>query len=111
MENRETKTVKVGEHEVVMHTYITGREARAIEGAFMDKIELKQAGESQEISGFNGSMLAERQDLQIKAVVVSVDGNSQDVVSAVLDLPSKESEEIMKKVMEIVEPKKEVAGN
>lgn len=108
---RETKTVNVAGHEVVMYTYITGREARNIESTLMDKLEMKQKGGEQEISGFKGSMLTERQDMQIKAVIVSVDGKTDDVVGAVLDLPSKESEEIMTYVKELTESKKSEAGN
>jgi hypothetical protein len=110
-QTRETKEIKVGSHVVVVHTYVTGRELRAIEGAMMDKLEMSQEGDQQKISGFKGSMLAERQDMQIKAVVVSVDGKTENVVDAVLDLPAKESEEVLDYVKELTEPKKEDAGN
>lgn len=108
---RETKELTIGKHTVVVHTYVTGRELRQIEGAMMDKLEMSQKDGSQEIKGFKGSMLAERQDMQIKAVVVSVDGQSDNVVDAVLDLPATESEQIMDYVKELTEPKKEEADN
>lgn len=111
MSDRETKELTIGGHKIVAHTYVTGREMRDIEGAMMDKLEMSQKDGSQEIKGFKGSMLANRQDMQIKAVVVSVDGKTENVIDAVLDLPSKESEAILDYVKEITEPKKEEAGN
>lgn len=107
---RETKEVQVGEHKLVINTYITGREARDIESVMMNKLEVGGLEGKPEIKGFNAEMLSDRQDLQVKAVIVSIDGVTENVVDAVLDLPSTESEEIMKYVLEITEPKKEEAG-
>lgn len=111
-EQRETKEVKVGKHTLVVNTYITGREARDIEGALMDKLEMSQSVDrGTEITGFKGSQLKERQDFQVKAVIVSFNGNTENIIEAILDLPSTQSEEVMKIVREIAEPKKEEAGN
>lgn len=108
---RETKVLEIGSHEVVVHTYVTGRELRNIESAMLDKLEMSQKGKEQEITGFKGSMLADRQDMQIKAVVVSVDGKTENIVDLVLDLPAQESEQIMDYVKELTEEKKEEADN
>ena len=108
---RETKTLEIGTHKVVVHTYITGRELRNIESAMLDKLEMSQKAGEQEITGFKGSMLADRQDMQIKAVVVSVDDKSESIVDLELDLPAKESEKIMEYVKELTEEKKEEADN
>ena len=108
---RETKELKVGSHAVVVHTFVTGRELRNIEGAMMDKLEMSQKGKEQEITGFKGSMLADRQDMQIKAVVVSIDGKSDNIVDAVLDLPATESEEVLDYVKDLTESKKEEADS
>lgn len=113
MSERETKEVKVGDHTLVVHTFITGREARDIEGSMMDKLEMSQSTDKgTEITGFKGSQLKERQDMQIKAVVVSFNEVTETakVLDAILDLPSKESEEIMNVVKEIADPKED-AGN
>ena len=108
---RETKELNIGEHKVVVNTYVTGREMRNIESSMMDKLEMSQKGKEQEITGFKGSMLSERQDMQIKAVVVSVDGRSENIIDAVLDLPTTESEQILDYVKELTEPKKDEADN
>lgn len=115
MSEREKKEVEIKDGEkvykIVHNVYITGRELRAIEGAMFNDISFTQKGKDQEFTGLNGKMLELRQDEQIKAVIVSVDGNDKDVVSAVLDLPSKVTEAIMAVVTGITEPKKEEAGN
>lgn len=105
---RETKEHKVGSHTLVVNSYITGREARDIEGAIMNKLELSQSiGKGTEIKGLYGIQIRERQDLQVKAVVVSIDSNSEKVLDSILDLPSSESEEIMNIVRDVAEPKKD----
>ena len=111
-EQRETKEIKVGNHVLIVNTYITGREARNIEGAIIDQLEISQsAGEGQKVEGLKGAQLKDRQDMQIKSVVVSVNGKNENVVDLVLDLPSDDSEKIMELVIEIAEPKKETASN
>lgn len=108
---RETKELEVGNHKLVVHTYVTGREMRNIESAMMDKLELSQKGDEQKITGFKGSMIADRQDMQIEAVVVSIDGTTENVVDAILDLPATESEQIMDYIKSLTEPKNEEADS
>ena len=109
---RETKEVKVGKHTLIVNTYITGREARDIEGSMMDKIEMNQSTTNgMEITGFKASHLKDKQDLQVKAVIVSFNGSNENMLDKILDLPSKEREKIMEIARDIAEPKKEVAGS
>lgn len=109
-EQRETKEVKIGEHVLIINAYITGREARDIDAALMEKIEMSQStNKGTEIKGLYGGQLKERQDMQIKAVIVSFDGKKEKIIDLVLDLPNYESEKVMKIVREIADPKKEDA--
>ena len=108
--NRETKEIKIGEHTVVVNTYLTGREVRDIENALIDKLEMKQTPSGQEISGIKGSVLKEREDNQIKAVVVSMDGSADNLLNRLLDLPAGQYDEVMVYVKTLTE-KKEVATN
>ncbi len=108
---RETKEVKIGSHILIVKTYITGREARDIESAFMDKLDLSQSQEKgTEIKSFKAGQLKEKQDMQVKSVVVSFDGQKENVLDLILDLPVAESEEVMNVIRDIAEPKKEEAG-
>jgi len=110
-DTRQTKILTVGEHQVEVNTFITGRELREIESAMMDKLEMKQKGGEQEISGFRGSMLVDRENAQIKAVVVSIDGTKENIIERVLDLPASEYKQVMAYVSEVAEPKKEQPSN
>ena len=111
-EQRETKEVKAGKNTLIINTYITGREARDIESSLMDKLEMSQNVEKgTEIKGFSGSLLRDRQDMQVKYIVVSVNGKSENILDTILDLPVKESEEIMEIIRGVAEPKKEAASN
>lgn len=105
--NRETKTLDIGNHKIVVNTYLTGREVRDIDSALMDKLEIRQVGKSQEISGLKGSMLKEQEDMQIKAVVVSIDGSSDNIVDRLIDLPHEQYQQVMQHI-KIVVGKKEV---
>lgn len=112
MENqRETKELEVQGHKFIMNTYVTGRDLREIESAMLTDIQVTQRGEEQEMSGFNSKMLEARQDAKIKAVVVSIDGKTENIIDLVLDLPAPIYNEVMVYVNELTEPKKEEAGN
>lgn len=106
MENlRETREISVGGHVIVLNTYITGRESRAIEQSMYDKLHLSQRNGEQEISGIKGSVIIEREDAQIKAVVVSIDGNSENIVERLLDFASEHYDEVLTEVRAVVEKK------
>ena len=93
-------------HKVELHTYITGREKRAIESVFYRDVEMTQTGAEQTIKGFKGAALEEAQNAAITAVVVSVDGNTSNVLDRVLDLPAVDYQEVIAAINEITEGKK-----
>jgi hypothetical protein len=67
---------------------------------------MKQRGGEQEVTGFKGAVLAEAQDSAIRLVVVSVDGQTDDVVNRVLDLPAQDYKEVIAAINEVTEGKK-----
>jgi hypothetical protein len=67
---------------------------------------MRQRGGEQEVTGFKGTVLAEAQDSAIRLVVVSVDGQTDNVVDRVLDLPSQDYKEIIAAINEVTEGKK-----
>lgn len=114
-EKRETRKVEVknGETMVVveMNTFITGRELRSIESALLDEMLVKQKTQNEQEVVMTGKMLVARQDAQIIAAVVSIDGQTDRIVDRVLDLPAPITQEIMQHVKELTESKKADAGN
>lgn len=100
---RETKkiTTPVDKHEVVVKTWLTAREKRAISAVFLDKA--KFSGESKNFD-IDGSALNELQDTQIENVVISVNGVQEKVLDLCLDMKDKDYEAVLKAIDEVVNP-------
>ena len=78
MENRETKTIKtpIGGNEVVIYTYVTGGEKRRLAEPYLrEDLEMSQ-------KHFQG------QDAALNTIIVSIDGNKEDIVKKILDMHS-----------------------
>lgn len=104
--NRSTKTITtIGGHEIVLLDYVTGLEVRAIKNVFMKKMDVKQDKEGPS-AAFNGEVTFEAEDKSIETVVVSVDGVTENVVDAVLSLPSNDYDEVIRAINETTDPKK-----
>ena len=105
-ETRETETLDVKGHQVVVNSFLTGRDMREIQTSMYADLQLKQKGLEQEMTGISGKTIVAREDAQIKAVIVSIDGNT-DVVNALLDLREDAYEAILAVVKEKADPKVE----
>lgn len=106
---RETKEVVIEGHNLVVLTYITGREQRSVQVNLLDKLEVS-GGTAKELSGLKGSMMLDQRDEYVNIIVKSIDGKTDNTLEEVLNLPSKESDAIFQYVSNIVEGK-EVASN
>jgi hypothetical protein len=104
-QQRETKELIVGNHKLVVVTYITGRELRAIENAVVDKFQVKQKGTEQELVGSKSEAMNSREDELIRQVVRSFDGVAEGVVDLVLDLPAPELFEVTGYVYSLTQKK------
>ncbi len=102
---RETKELIVGEHKLIVNTYLTGREIRDIQSSMLSKVEMEQKGGETKMSGFSGEMIAVQEDHQIRAVVKSFDGVVEGIVDLILDLRAEQYEEVMAYVKSIAEKK------
>ena len=111
--NREniTFTTPSGQNTLVLNSYITGREKRAISAVYLKEVgDLTQ--EEVKAKGHRGAIIEAVQDLTIRSVVVSVNGKKDgddlgngikfDVVNYLLDLRSSEYDAVSKKINEIV---------
>lgn len=112
--NRETKSVTTPQgHAIVLHTYITGRDRRALAAIFLNK-DVSFDMETENIKGFDASLIDKAQDLAFNTVVVSfdghkngdiVDGKTFSVVDAILDLPDADTKFIVNAVNEVTTDK------
>lgn len=100
---RETKTITVPSGvEVVMKTYLTGREKRDISSSAMPTSIDYNTEDG--VKGLNPQKIMEAQeDATLRAVIVSIDGRSEgDMVERVLSMRSSDSDCILAAAKEIV---------
>ena len=94
-------------HTVVLREFITGREQREIQQIFLRKVQMgKLTMDEPTINSFDASAVGEAQDKAVAFVVVSVDGNTEGVVDAVLNLQSQDTQEVIDAINEITAGKK-----
>jgi len=89
---REFKTTNG--HNVTMYDYVTGSEARAIKAVHQKPSTEGKATEDA------------AHDYALKTLVLSLDGNSEDLVNRILDLPLQDFAEITAALTELLDPKK-----
>lgn len=110
MENnkRETKeyTTPSG-RKVVLNSYITGRENREITNIFLEKAEMTMVGNTPNITGIKGDITNLAENKTIELMVVSVDGQTDNVLDTILDLPTQDYDFIVLTMNELKGKKKQ----
>lgn len=93
---RETKTLTtpIGKVEVVMNAYVTGGEKRKLRDIFMDENKT-------DMEKFNNA-----EDLAWQTVVVSIGGNTENIVEAILNMRAEDTKFITDEVNQITAEKK-----
>ena len=98
MENtRETKEFKTssGKNTLVLYTYATGREMRAIDSKYVSSMKLDLKNGEPSMNNIDMSVAYEAENEMIKALVVSINGSTEGVIDAILDLHQDEYNEII----------------
>lgn len=99
MNERETKKITTPKgNEVVMNTYLTGRERRDMQGIFLKDTSIDGKSGQMEITNFKGSTITEANDFILKSLLVSLNGNTENVFDRVLDLHGDEYDFIKNEV-------------
>lgn len=100
--DRPTKTFKTDKgHEIELYTYATGREFQAIQNALIGSMDLGIEGQEPKVESIDFEKQTEANNEAIKTLVVSVDGEEEDVLDKVLDLPSDDYQEVLDKVNDL----------
>jgi hypothetical protein len=100
---RENKMIKTsGGHEIVLKSYLTGREVNKLKEIVYSKINYQGQGEdiTQNIN-LPGSMVLEQELAALEVCVVSIDGITDGVSDAIQDLKASEYQEIVNAVNEV----------
>ena len=102
---RETKEIiiPVGKNKIIIKSWLTGRERRAIRSVLLEEVKFGQTGEGEVAPEYNiqGSVLNKAQDKAFESVIVSIDGNSDDIVNNILDMRDKDFDFVVKEIDEV----------
>jgi len=93
-------------HVIVVKEYITGREANEIQGSYLKNAKVKIVNGAPQIDDFDVTADDKAKRLMIELMIISVDGNTEGVTDAVLDLNNIDYEEVVEKLNELTGKKK-----
>jgi len=100
---RETKTITtpIGKHKVVLKAWITGREKRELRNVFLKNVKDVSGKEEPEKMLTSAEIINEAENKAIETVVVSVDGETKNVLDKILDMRAKDFEFIIEEINKI----------
>lgn len=98
---RETKEIKVGEHKVVLKTYLTVRENREIRDILLKNVKLGVEEGEAKIDTIPPEIISQIEDKTIEMVIFSFDGDKEKVLEKVLDLRGNEFADLMAEVNKV----------
>lgn len=105
-----TKTITTphGGNEVVIKQFITGFDDEAIEGIYTESIEELPTpateGQPSAPIKFDGKVVQKAEREAVKRVVVSVDGDSSDVINAIYNMRKEDTKFVKDQVNLVVNP-------
>lgn len=86
MSERETKTIQAGVHTVTIKSYLTPREVNTIKQLVYKNISYNAKGsEVQQGIAISGEFLLEQELKTLEVCIISIDGNSADIVNRLQD--------------------------
>ena len=107
---RTTKEVKIEGVSFVIKEYATALEANAIQQAYYKGVkvgvDMNGTSPSPKITEFDPGVQFEQKKEMVSQMVVSVDGDTNDILNRCLDLPSDIWEELVGVIDEVVAKKK-----
>lgn len=98
---RETTSFKtpVSQQEVVIKSWLTGREKRKIQEVYLNEMSFK-GGEDASYD-LRGELVNKAQDVAIQTVVVSVDGKAENILDILLDMRGQDFDFVVEQINKI----------
>ncbi|CAB4151497.1 hypothetical protein UFOVP594_18 [uncultured Caudovirales phage] len=96
--DRETKTITIGGHEVVMKTYASAIETQSIKHALYRGAKMEMSGETPKISDFNFAAQDEVEKEMVNQLVISIDGDTANILTRALDWPNVHYQELVQEL-------------
>jgi hypothetical protein len=108
MVDRQTTSVTTQAGNVIeLRSYLTGREAADIKSILLSSLKMTLSDfESKKVdmSGLSGGVLAEQERKTLSYLLVSINGETENAVEKLLDLPSTEYDFVLKEIEKIKNP-------
>ena len=92
---------------IVLYAYLTGREVTELKSAQFSSVKMKMsdpASKKFDAPNFDGSIVVTKELEEMKKFVVSLNGDTDNPVEKLLDLPSTEYEAVFAEVEKIKNP-------
>lgn len=112
--NKERPTIEIKTphgHVVVLKEYATGRESNELQNIYLSSAKISVVGNTPKIDGFDPKAEEQVIHKMIGLLVVSVDGSTDGVVDAVLDMRVDDYNAVVEKLNEVTGKKKANATN
>jgi aconitase B len=91
-------------NKLVLHTYLTRRERRGIKNALFGGKEIAVDGKNEIKASVSMELTDVAEDKTFEAMIVSLNGSSENIVERLLELPDTEADEIKAKIDELTSP-------
>jgi hypothetical protein len=94
---------------VVLRSYLSGREASDIKNLMLSSLKMSMSdleNKKIDMGGISGDVIAQQERKTLDYLVVSVNGETENAVEKLLDLPSTEYDAVLKEIEKIKNPTK-----
>lgn len=101
---RETKKIitPIDKHEVVVNTWITGKERRDLQRPFIASMSVSVKGGQPEVEAKETASVIEIvENLTIETVVISVNGKTDDILNEVLNMKNEDFIFVLKEIQKV----------
>lgn len=99
--DRETIKIKtpIGKQELVLKAWLTGGEKRDITNSLINGLKVDGAGAAD--LNMTSDLVNKSQDAALEIIIISIDGETEDIVKTVLDMRSKDFDYIVEEINKI----------
>lgn len=90
-----------GGHKIVFYSYATFGDTREITKVFLDEVSVGVEGDQKTMGAISGSKVFESQNKAIQLLVVSVDGEKENILDKINSLRPEDGQEVLEQLDKI----------
>lgn len=101
--NRETKTITTpaDKKEIVLNSWITGREKRELKRIFLEQTNAANTAEENKKKMNVADLVEKAENRAIEMIVVSVDGKKEKIVDEILNMKAKDYDFVISEINKV----------